>query len=287
MATSPPFKAFYDKQHAYFRDQYDIASKYLLADSIHDMRVCLKQLRTFFRLIEAINPRYQAEESFGPARRLFQAAGKVRNLQVLEARVRQVSRDGGLELSEYYNWLKEAELRERRKFFRTCRRFDARFFGSAWKTIASSLDGVTSLRIRKGGEAWLSSLLKSLREETSPVRSVARLHFLRIQSKEARYTFGIVRGDRATDGETVSLDTLLRGVHQSLGRWHDDEMVLKALREFRKDGATGPFFSSKSYVEFSRLTRTSKAGNLAEFEAGWKALSDYLEAHETKADSGL
>ena len=285
MATSPPFKAFYDKQHAYFRDQYDIASKYLLADSIHDMRVCLKQLRTFFRLIEAVNPRFQAEESFGPARRLFRAAGKVRNLQVLEAKARQSSRDRGLELSEYYNWLKEAERQEGRKFCRTCRLFDARFFGSAWKTIASSLEGVTSLRVRKGGEARLSSLLRGLREEAFPVRSVARLHFLRIQSKEARYTLGIVRGDRTADDETASLDSLLRGVHQSLGRWHDDEMVLKTLREFRKNRAAGPFFSSKSYVEFSRLTRTSKAGNLAEFEASWKALSNYLEAHRTKADN--
>jgi len=280
MATSPPFKAFYDKQHAYFRDQYDIASKYLLADSIHDMRVCLKQLRTFFRLIEAVNPRFHAEQSFSPASRLFRAAGKVRNLQVLEARVRQASQDRGLELSEYYNWLKEGERREGREFRRVCRRFDAGFFGPTWKTIASNLEGLTSLRVRKGGEARLSSLLKSLREETSPVRSVARLHFLRIQSKEARYTLGIVRGDRTADDQTASLDSLLRGVHQSLGRWHDDEIVLQTLREFRKDGAAGPFFSFKSYVEFSRLTRTSKAGNLAEFESSWKALSNYLEAHE-------
>ncbi|MGZ4886580.1 MAG: hypothetical protein ACXVJK_02525, partial [Candidatus Aminicenantales bacterium] len=191
----------------------------------------------------------------------------------------------GLELSEFYNWLKEVERREGREFRRVCRRFDAGFFGSAWKAIASSLEGLTSLRLRKGGEAWLSSLLKSLREETSPVRSVARLHFLRIQSKEARYTLGIVRGDRTTDEETASLDTLLRGVHQSLGRWHDDEVVLKTLRDFQKDSAVRPFFSSKSYIEFSRLTRTSKAGNLAEFEVGWKALSDYLEAHETEAHS--
>ena len=285
MAISPAFKAFYDKQHAYFRDQYDIASKYLLTGAIHDMRVCLKQLRTFFGLIEAVDSRFHAEECFGPARRLFRAAGKVRNLHVLEARVRQASKDHGLELSEYYNWLKEGERREGREFRRVCRRFDAAFFGSSWKTIASSLEGLTSLRVRKGTEARLSGLLKSLREENSPVRSVARLHFLRIQSKEARYTLGIVRGDRTADDETASLDSLLRGVHQSLGRWHDDEMVLKTLREFRKDGATGPFFSSKSYVEFSRLTRTSKAGNLAEFEASWKALSNYLEAHETKADN--
>jgi CHAD domain-containing protein len=284
MAASSPFKAFYDKQHAFFCDQYDIASKYLLTDAIHDMRVCLKQLRTFFRLIEAVNPRFHAEESFGPARRLFGAAGRVRNLQVLEARVRQASQGHGLELSEYYNWLKEGERREGRGFYRVCRRFDAGFFGSAWKTIAWSLEGLTSLRVRKGAEARLSGLLKSLREETFPVRRIGRLHFLRIQSKEARYTLEIVRGGRTTDDDTASLDTLLRGVHQSLGRWHDDEVVLETLREFRKDRAAEPFFSSKSYVVFSRLTKTSKAGNLAEFEASWKALSNDLEAQETKAE---
>lgn len=284
MAISPPLKAFYDRQQAYFREQYDIASKYLLTDAIHDMRVCMKQLRTFFRLVEAVNPRFHAEESFGPARRIFRAAGKVRNLQVLETRVRQASHDRGLELSEYYNWLKESERRDGRGFFRVCRRFDTDFFGSSWKTIAPSLKGLTSLRVRNGSEARLSGLLRGLREETSPVRGVARLHFLRIQSKEARYTLEIVRGDRTTDDDTASLGPLLRGVHQSLGRWHDDEVVMETLREFRKCRTAGPLFSSRSYLEFSRLTKTSKSGHLAEFEASWKALSDYLEAHETNAD---
>lgn len=284
MAISPSLKAFYDRQQAYFREQYDIASKYLLTDAIHDMRVCLKQLRTFFRLIEGVNPRFHAEESFGPARRLFRAAGRVRNLHVLEARVRQASRDAGLELSEYYNWLKEGERREGRGFCRICRRFDNEFFRSSWKAIASSLEGLTSLRIRKGAEARLSGLLKGLREEPSPVRGAGRLHFLRIQSKEARYTLEIVRGGRTTDDGTASLGTLLRGVHQSLGRWHDDEVVLKTLREFRKGRTAGPLFSSRSYLEFSRLTKTSKAEHLAEFEASWKALSDHLKVHPTNAD---
>ena len=284
MAITPSLKAFYDRQHAYFRDHFEMASKYLLTDAIHDMRVCLKQLRTFFRIVEAVNPRFQAEESFGPARRLFRAAGKVRNLQVLEARVRQASRERGLELSEFYNWLKESERREGRGFGRVCRRFDAGFFGSAWKTIASGLEGLTPLRVRQGAEARLSGLLDGLREETSPARSVERLHFLRIQSKEARYTLEIVRGDQTSDDDTASLGTLLRGVHQSLGRWHDDEVVLNTLREFRKYSAAGPFFSSKSYIEFSRLTKTIKSRNLAEFEANWKALSNYLKTHEPKAD---
>jgi CHAD domain-containing protein len=283
MAISPAFKAYYDRQNAYFRDQYDIASKYLLTDAIHDMRVCLKQLRSFFRLIEAIEPSFRAELSFGPARRLFKAAGKVRNIQVLEARVRQSSQDSGLDLSEYYNWLKAGERREGKGFRRVCRRFDAGFFGSAWKTIASSLEGLTSLRVRKGAEARLSGLLKSLLQETLPSRRADRLHFLRIQSKEARYTLEIVRGDGADDDDTASLDKLLRGVHQALGRWHDDEVVLATLREFRKGRIGGPVFSFRSYIEFSRLTKTSKAGNLAEFEANWKALMNRIEAPEKKA----
>jgi CHAD domain-containing protein len=275
-------RAYFNRQQAFFREQYAVASRFLLTEAIHDMRVSLKRLRTFFDLIEAVDPRFKAKWSFGPARRLFQAAGAVRNLQVLEARVRQASSGHGLDLSEFYNWLKEGELREGRAFRLACRRFDPAFFGSAWKKIAAGLEGLTFLRIRSASEARLTDLLAGLGEATPEPRTVRRLHFIRIRSKEARYTLEIVRGDGADDGDAAVIDKLLRGVHQPLGRWHDDEVVLAALREFRRDRAAGPLFSHKSFVEFSRLTKTSEAANLAEFETGWRALSQDLAARLKK-----
>jgi hypothetical protein len=72
------------------------------------------------------------------------------------------------------------------------------------------------------------------------------------------------------------LNDRLKGVHQPLGRWHDEEFVLGSLREFRRRRGPGPLFSAKTYAEFSRRIRARKAEDLAAFEAAWTALVKFL-----------
>jgi CHAD domain-containing protein len=276
MAIPPSFKAFYERQAAYFRDRYATASKFQTSDAIHDMRVGLKRLRAFFNLIEAVNPFYRAERSFAPARRLFRAAGKLRNLQVLEARARQAAKDFGLELSEYYNWLKAGEIKERKSFRRACGRFDEDFFAGSWESISSAVEGLTESEVAKAASVRLEVLLQQLREGISPVQGAERLHILRIRSKEARYTLEILQEGRPPDEVRVALDRFLKRVHQCLGRWHDDEVELESLRRFQEGRTGGPLFSSRSYIEFFRRTEAGKTANLEDFEAGWKELSVHL-----------
>ncbi len=275
MAVSLPFEAFYARQIAYFRVQFAAASEYLVSDALHDMRVCLKRLRTFFNLIEAIDLHFRARKSFAPVRPLFRAAGRVRDLQVLEARVRQVSLADGLELSEFYNWLKQAERREGRRFRRACRRFDPRFFESSWTSMAAVLSGQPVPRVMVEAEARLADLLSDLKKEAAPARS-ARLHLIRIRSNEARHTLETIRQDRSSDRRSASIDKLLREVHQALGRWHDDELALGSVRKFRKGRQARPLFSFTSYLEFSRRAKERKAADLAEFRSAWTTLSRVL-----------
>ncbi|MFO7732679.1 MAG: CHAD domain-containing protein [Candidatus Aminicenantes bacterium] len=276
MAMPPSFKAFYERQALYFHDRYTTASKFQTSDAVHDMRVALKRLRAFFNLLEAVNPFFRAERSFAPARRLFRAAGKLRNLQVLQARARQAAQDFGLELSEYYNWLKAGERQEKKSFCRACGRFDEDFFAVSWVSISSAVEGLTENEIAEAASVRLEALLQGLREEVSPGEDAQRLHFLRIRSKEARYALEILQEGRPPDEDRVALDRFLKRVHQSLGRWHDDEIELEFLRRFQEGRAAGPLFSSRSYIEFFRRTEGRKTANLEDFEAGWKELSELL-----------
>ncbi|HVP91394.1 MAG TPA: CHAD domain-containing protein [Terriglobales bacterium] len=282
MEVSSFFKDCYDRRVRSFKDHFRQAAEFPDTDSIHEMRVDLKRLRTFFGLIETVEPRYRAEEAFTPARKLFRAAGKLRNLHVLEAEAREAAKAGSLELSEYYNWLKDGERREVKKFGRACRRFDRGFFDSAWVSIASCLAGPGARRARTGAEARLLELIGEIREDKTRWNDVRRLHFLRTRTKEARYTLEIIEeGGFAGDDGTL-LNDRLRGVHQPLGRWHDKEIVLDSLREFRKRREPGPLWSFKSYLEFSRLTKARKSEDLAGFEAALAALSEFLGGVEKR-----
>jgi CHAD domain-containing protein len=276
MTILPPYKGCYDGRVGAFYDQLAPASEYVSTAAVHEMRVCLKRLRTFFRLIGSIDPSFGADEAFVPARKLFRAAGGVRNLQVLEARAREVSTSASLELSEYYNWLKEKERGEIRRFRRACRKFDDGFFESAWKGMLPSLEAPSGTRARRHAENRLVALIKEVKTERPARSGVRRLHFLRTRAKEARYVLEILQECGLATDEGARLNERLRDVHQSLGRWHDGEIVLDSLREFRRSRTPGRLVSFKSYAEFSRLIKERKAADLAGFEAARAALRAFL-----------
>jgi len=276
MVTPLPLQDCFDRRVRYFADQVALVSGCPSTGAIHEMRVALKRLRTFFNLVESIDPGFVAEESFAPARKLFRAAGKLRNLHVIEAKVREASTAASLELSEYYNWLKEHERREGKKFGRARRGFRKDFFGSAWKAMAPYLEGPAAARVKRSSEERLLVLLREIKGERSMPPGVRRLHFLRTRTKEARYTLEILQECGLTGDDQARLNERLKDVHQSLGRWHDEEIVLGSLREFRRRRAPGPLVSFKSYLEFSRLAREHKAESLATFEAARAALLAFL-----------
>ena len=276
IAMALPFKECYERRVRWFHDHFAPASESASTSAIHEMRVGLKRLRTFFNLVGSIDPSFQAEGAFVPARKLFRAAGELRNLHILEARTREATAAASLELSEYYNWLKERERGEVRRFRRACRKFDEGFFGSAWKDMDPILEGPARTRAVKRAEDRLLALIREIKAEHSERSNVRQLHFLRTRAKEARYVLEILQECGLTADEGTRLNERLRDLHQSLGRWHDEEIALASLREFRKNRTPGPLASFRSYIEFSRLAKERKAESLAAFGAARAALMAFL-----------
>jgi phosphohistidine phosphatase len=276
MGTLQALKESYGRRILVFRDHFAAVSAHPSTEAVHDLRVALKRLRTFFKLVEAIDTEFGAGSAFAAARKLFRAAGRVRNLQVLEAKAYEASQSAGLDLSEYYNWLKEAEGREAAKLGRACGRFSRKTLTAAWKPMAAGLEELGDRRVgsRMGGR--LMALIREIRAERTMRHDVRRLHFLRTRTKEARYTLEVLQECGLTGDEGRVLNDRLKDVHQPLGRWHDGEVVLESLRDFRKRRDPGPFFSPKSYIEFSGQAKARKAEDLAAFEAAWTELVKFL-----------
>jgi len=276
MTMPLPLEECYERRARYFVDRFAAASRSPSTGAIHDMRVGLKRLRTFFNLVGSIDADFGTEEAFAPARKLFRAAGRVRNLQILGSKTREAAVAASLELSEYYNWLKEDELREISRFGRVCGRFRRDFFASAWTTMEKSFEGLPPAQLRNKVEARLLNLIREIKAERFVRPDVRRLHILRTRTKEARYTLEILQECGLTGDDGDRLNERLRDIHQSLGRWHDEEIVLESLREFRRSRVPGPLISFKSYLGFSRITRARKVEDLTGFEEGWAALLAFL-----------
>ena len=271
-------KKSYADRSGLFSKHHRSACTFGGTEAIHEMRVCIKRLRTFFNLVEAIVPAFNADETFRPARRFFRAAGKLRHIQVLQGMALNLTRESRLDLSEYYNMLKTSEFRERKRFARACARFDPRFFESAGAAIAGRLKPLSEEQVRQAAGMRLTSLLDDLKAGMRSSRDPDRLHWLRIRTKETRYTLEIMVESGLTEDEAQHLDGLLKSVHQPLGRWRDGVLALESLREFAAHRSSGALFCSKSYPEAIRLLKAGTRKNLDEFRESRKALAEFLSS---------
>ena len=120
------------------------------------------------------------------------------------------------------------------------------------------------------------------------------LHQVRIRAKEARYTIEIAQQCFPELGYSDELVKKLRGLHQVLGKWHDDEIALEHLETFQGEssdqtpaipswegseesfpplrGARG----GSPYDELFKHLQKEKTNLLATFEESWDDFVKFL-----------
>ena len=118
------FEDYYRSQQEKIERNYDLAVKFHDEDGIHDMRVEIKRLRAFFHLIQGVNPNFRTKPNLKKIQKLFKSAGTVRDIHVQLELVRKWMTKPDLELSEYYNFLKQKEVEVRQTFQASNKKFD-------------------------------------------------------------------------------------------------------------------------------------------------------------------
>jgi CHAD domain-containing protein len=262
---------YYGNLQRIIEENYRLAVQFADVDGIHDMRVGIKRLRAYFNLIEWINPVFQAKQNLKTIRRMFKAAGKVRDIHVQQELVRRWASELGLEMSEYYNFLKQKEMEERRRFANSVKKkFDLKVFQSNWSLIQNVLMYISTEYIQFKSEERFNAQIEELikfKEKENFVED--DYHAIRILSKEARYTLEVLQTCFPPKSIQAKLNEILRKVHQALGRWHDDDVSLLFLDGFLLSYAGKSFFNRNSYVKYKKSLADDKMRQLAEFEQRW------------------
>ena len=78
-------------------------------DSVHDMRVAIKRLRAFFRLVESLNEDFLAKENCKPFTRFAKNAGSLRDSHVQQELAGKYADDLNVDLQPYETFLKKHE----------------------------------------------------------------------------------------------------------------------------------------------------------------------------------
>ncbi len=261
---------YYGNIQRIIEENYNLAAKYSDEDGIHDMRVAIKRMRAYFHLIEWINPVFQAKQTLKPIRRLFKAAGNVRDIHVQQELVRKWTCELGLEMSEYYNFLKQREMEERKRFLPSAKKFDLGIFLKNWSLIKNSLAFISTEYIQYKAEERLKTQIEDLVKFRAKENFIEDdYHAIRIISKETRYTLEVLQECFPLKDIWAPLNEALRKVHQALGRWHDDDVAHQFLDDFLLIHSGKSFYHRDSYTKYKRKLTNDKKKQLREFEQRW------------------
>ena len=262
---------YYGNLQRIVEENYNLAVRFADVEGVHDMRVGIKRLRAYFNLIEWINPVFQAKQNLKPIRRLFKASGKVRDIHVQQELIRRWVTELDLEMSEYYNFLKQKETEERKRFADFAKKkFDLKVFQSNWTLIQNVLSFISTEYIQFKSEERFNAQIEELikfKEKENFVED--DYHAIRILSKETRYTLEVLQTCFPPKNIWTQLNETLRKVHQALGRWHDDDVSFLFLDGFLLSYAGKSFFDRNSYVKYKKSLADDKMKQLAEFEQRW------------------
>ena len=262
---------YYGNLQRIVEENYNLAVRFADVEGVHDMRVGIKRLRAYFNLIEWINPVFQAKQNLKPIRRLFKAAGKIRDIHVQQELMMRWATELNLEMSEYYNFLKQKETEERKRFADFAKKkFDLKVFQSNWTLIQNVLSFISTEYIQYKSEERFNAQIEKLikfKEKENFVED--DYHAIRILSKETRYTLEVLQACFPPKNIWTQLNETLRKVHQALGRWHDDDVSLLVLDGFLLSYAGKSFFDRNSYVKFKKSLADDKLKQMAEFEQRW------------------
>ncbi len=240
-------------------------------EAIHDLRVEIKRLRALFDLIEACRPRFPRRKRFKPFRRLFKAAGGLREAQVESSLARDKATSPRLDLDAYRNVLKDDELRARRRFCAAAKAFERGSSLPCRKAIDKALDGLDPRSVQTAIEARCDKLRRGLLQLKRAKLAKRGLHAIRVRAKRMHDTLEILQGCfRPDDAALAGLNESLRAVHQALGRWHDLELAAASLRDFLANRAVRPLAEEPAYTDYARLMRADSRRHLAAFEKAWE-----------------
>jgi exopolyphosphatase/guanosine-5'-triphosphate,3'-diphosphate pyrophosphatase len=243
-------------------DECERASSGFEADPVHDLRVALRRCRSLSDGIMAMDPDSAWKDMKKAGKKLFQALGDLRDMQVMEAWIAKLGEAGDPVAVRLLEHVRGRTAECKQEAFQDVDQFDRK----QWRQWARTLPR-RAARVRPGSvvfkhlalEKWTAAY--DLHKRAMRTRSQTALHELRIGLKRFRYTVEnfLPRQHAAWGADLKELQDLLGEVHdldvlwatavqigafldpESRGRWREKLNQERAKRVARyRERMLGP-----------------------------------------------
>lgn len=261
---------YFEYNYFNIRNQFYIAAKTYNPDAIHDLRVEIKQLRAYFQLIEWINPSFSYKDNFRYIKKLFKSAGTVRDLQVQAELTSEWQTRLNVNLDDYSKLLEQREIAAKLDFARFCKRYKLKNLKSKRKNLEQALENISLgfAKIRANDRVQFQIREMITFGHMAP-KSDEPLHKIRALAKQARYTFNILEKCSLRTDFPKTITDELKNIHHALGEWHDHELALEFLDNFKNNFSRYSPIDEKQFSALKRTIGKEKESLRSEFSKLW------------------
>ncbi|MBF0210014.1 MAG: CHAD domain-containing protein [Desulfamplus sp.] len=252
------FRDYYNERDVAVTKHFMRAAEIVDEESIHELRVEIKKTRAFLELIKGVTPYFDLKKAYSPIRTLFKMAAPIRDSQVLQTMTREYIAEVGLNvnISEYFNLLKQKEMAGKKDFIKLCKKFDLTIFKKNWASVEKALGSLSKSvrseacyenRLITYSKDYIISLFGTLSDKQNQAELKEEdFHDIRILCKKSRYTLEILSSLFEPNSFEL-LNSSLKSIHQPLGHWHDTDEAINLLNRVLSYQSLRPLFCESSY----------------------------------------
>jgi CHAD domain-containing protein len=202
-------------------------------EELHDLRVTLKRMRAFFRMLKQIRPElYPATEDYQRIKSFFKTAGKLRDTHVQEKEIDKHEKDLGMDLSFLKDYLKTFEETYERNLNTALQQFDKELYNRYERFLESELQKQDLYYIFKDVVTFTHTKLKEARGRIDTAETAESLHKVRSTLKDVLYYLEIINSEDNLQDISVKE---VKDSQSFLGDWHDNVVTFDTVQEFKEN----------------------------------------------------
>lgn len=268
------YASYYAQQVETISGNYLVARESYASEAVHDFRVGVKRFRSFVKLSKEIMPGSLDDISLKPLKKVYKAAGKIRDAQVQLELIDKLAGSETSRLKEFLGYMSKRELKGQLKFAEVQGSFSLDLFSDVLDDLQSAAKQYDAAKLIDKSRGYLSTALSDLyaaadtAEESN--REFEELHEVRIQAKRVRYIVETLQTEDSKSKDLKQLNKRLRGVHRALGMWHDAEVGLQLLDKFRRKHNDLSAKSIEACDEYARVLTDSAQSGLNGYDKAWQ-----------------
>lgn len=208
----------------------DILKKHYDDQAIHDLRVAVKRLRAYLKLVHLYNHDIIYTKLFKGKKDLFKVLGKHRDLELGLGMITRIETEKSVNLSFFTVVLADARERSMKWVQQAIEQYDEKNLVDLGFQLQDRFQQVSGKDL--SGRMAGSVQSNYLRITGESHRLADHTHAIRKALKDVFYQAEILTGQSALPAIPLSK---VHKILDHLGNWHDDEMLLEKLKHFRKD----------------------------------------------------